>query len=183
MTRDEIKAKSIATELEKLNARRERNIKTLEKKAAIAEKFGMNVSKEEWFALRDGATPDQIGAYLDLSLIRSELEDTEHRIATLTRNGEKVQKKVIAHTERISEEEAERRAAAEIKRWADDGITVKHMTSNYIVGETPKGKFFRIEGNNGITERSLHCFTLQIGADTIFTSGEFYRAYAVIKRS
>lgn len=183
MTRDEIKAKSIAAELEKLNARRERNIKTLEKKAAIAEKFGMNISQKEWFALRDGATPDQSGAYMNLSIARGELEDTEHRIATLTKNGEKVEKTITARRQIISAEEAERRAAEEIKRWTDDGITVKRMSSNYIVGETPKGKFFRIEGNNGLTERSRHCFTLQIGADTIFTSGEFYRAYGVIKRS
>lgn len=182
MTRDELKAKSINTELEKLNARRDRNIKTLEKKAAIAEKFGMNVTREEWFELREEATPDQSAAYLNLSIARGELEDTEHRIATLSRNAEKVQRTVTARAEAISKEEAERRAAEEIKRWADDGITVKHMTSNFIVGETPKGEFFRIEGNNGFTERSRHCFTLQIGKETVFTSGEFYRAYAIIKR-
>lgn len=183
MTRDEIKANSLNAEIEKLTARKERNKKTLAKKAAAAEAVGMNITREKWFEVRDTATEKQFAAYFALSIARDELQDTERRIAKLTENSEKVQRAVARHAKIISEEEAERRAAEEIKRWADDGITIKHMTSNYIVGETPKGKFFRIEGNNGITERSLHCFTLQIGADTIFTSGEFYRAYGVIKRS
>ena len=67
----------------------------------------------------------------------------------------------------------------EQKEWAKDGITLKGR----YYGTTPQGKKFWIEGNNGFTRRSLHCFTLTIDGETIFTSGEFWRAYGVIKNS
>ena len=67
----------------------------------------------------------------------------------------------------------------ERKEWLKDGIVLE---SRYY-GMTPSGQRFYIHGNCGMTLRSRHCFTLTINGDTIFTSGEFWRAYSVIKRS
>ena len=66
----------------------------------------------------------------------------------------------------------------EQKQWAKDGITLEER----YYGTTPNGKRFYIERNNGVTFRSMHCFTLTIDGETIFTSGEFWRAYSEIKR-
>lgn len=183
MTREEIKAKSLNAEIEKLNTRRERNIKTLEKKSDAADKADVFVSEQDFLKIRDTLTPEQISIYIDLSIARDDLADTEKRIEKLTASAKKAIAAATIKVERISAEEAERRAAEEVKRWAADGITVTFMSTNLIAGTTPNGAPFRIEGNNGITERSRHCFALAIGTETVFTSGEFVLAYKIVKRS
>ena len=183
MTQEERKQQSLAKELEKLNTRREKALARLEKKTTAAEKVGMNISDEEWFEVRDSVTQEQCMAHLEMYSARREVADIEHRISVLTESHEKVSTKVRARVESISKEEAERQKAEEIARWVEDGITVERMTSNYITGKTPNGKYFGIHGNNGFTDRSRHCFSLYIGGEMIFTSGEFYRAYRTVKNS
>lgn len=182
MTRDEIKKNSIEKELEKLEAQRERRIKLVEKKAIKAEKLGVNISEEEFRRVRDSLTSDQAYTYLELDIARDDLKDTERRIEIKKKNLEKAGARVAAYKEKKSAEEIEKEKAAEIARWAEDGIEVEVMSANYIRGKTPGGERFSIEGNHGLTERSLHCFTLIVGGDMIFSSGEFARAYAEIKR-
>lgn len=69
--------------------------------------------------------------------------------------------------------------ADEQREWLKDNIVLE---SRYC-GTTPKGKAFAIYENNGITERSNHCYTLRIAGATVFTSGEFWKAYKIIKNN
>lgn len=62
-----------------------------------------------------------------------------------------------------------------------DGIVVEDACSSFIYGTTPSGKSFMISSNDGYTERSWHCYSVRINGNTIFTSGEFWRAYNAVK--
>ena len=174
---------SVEKLIEKLQESKRRIEARLEKKIAAAEKVGMNISEEEWFNIRDNITDEQYIAHFELSVVRDELKDIERRISVNSKTLEKTSAKVRAHHEAVSKEEAERKKADEIKRWAEDGITVDQITSNTVSGKTPNGKHFSIFGNNGFAERSRHCFTLYIDGNMIFTSGEFYRAYRAVKNA
>ena len=142
-------------ELEKLIARLERSKRTYEKKLETAKKYGV----ENW----------------DNNDRHKWLETVE-----TSENGFIVNKSDIkinsAWFDMVCAEDAE--FEKEQKQWAKDGITLE---ARYY-GTTPNGKRFYIERNNGVTFRSMHCFTLTIDGETIFTSGEFWRAYAEIKR-
>lgn len=181
MTRDEIKKQSIEREIEKLEKQRERRIATVEKKKAAAEKLGANLTREEFRRSHDILTEKQDAACFALIVAQEELEDTEHRIAKLRKSLEKVDTRVTICREKKTAEEIEKEKAAAIEEWARDGITVDFMSGSMIRGKTPKGKYFSIEGNNGFTDRSRHCFTLTINGEMIFSSGEFYRAYSAVK--
>lgn len=183
MTQEERRQQSLKKELEKLSTRKEKALKKLDEKTAVAEKAGVNLSFEEWCEVRDTATPEQCAAHLGVYSAQRELEDIERRINVLSKEHENVSAKVEKRNERISQEEAERRKAEEIKRWLEDGIIVEKMDSDSIHGKTPEGKYFAIYGNHGHAQRSRHCFTLYIGGEMIFTSGEFCRAYSAVKNA
>lgn len=199
MKRIEITHRKEMNELEKLAARLERAEKTLAKKKANAEKYGVSEWETEdrnaWLATvetKDGwivnkADIDRNGAWIDLSMANREVEDIKGRIAKaeirLAKAEEEVEK---YHKEIEAIEDLQRKEELwklefeeEQNEWLKDGI---HLEGRYY-GTTPNGKHFYIERNHGWTERSLHCFTLTIDGETIFTSGEFWRAYGIIKKS
>ena len=195
----EITNRAIMNELEKLNARLQRAEKALEKKRAAAEKIGVaDWSWEDWYAFmqtvetkngwivnkedvkKNGAWSDLWGAERDIKDIKEQIANAERRLAKSEAAVEEYHKEVEAIEDLKRKEELFKlEFEKEQKEWAKDGIK---LVSRY-TGETPSGKWFQIEGNNGFTNRSRHCFTLYIDGKTIFTSGEFWRAYGVIKRS
>lgn len=202
MKRVEISYMSIANELTKLNTRLEKAIKALEKKQAAAEKAGVAdwtneerlawlktiPTQEGWIVNKEDVKKH--GSWIDLSMAKDNVEDIQGRIERVEARFEKAEKELEQHRKEVEEiadlQEKERLWKLEFeqeqKEWAKDGITLERRYA----GTTPKGRRFWIERNHGFTERSLHCFTLTLTdesgmAYTVFTSGEFWRAYGVIK--
>ena len=195
----EIKFTSIVKEMEKLNARLERAEKALAKKTANAEKYGViNWSPEdrrEWLnnvetvdgwivnkedIKKNGAYFEYYSAIRDVEDVKRSIEKVERRLEKAESDLENYHKEIEELADLMKKEELYRlEFEEERKEWLKDGIVLE---SRYY-GMTPSGKRFYIHGNCGMTLRSRHCFTLTINGDTIFTSGEFWRAYSVIKRS
>ena len=196
----EIRYASYVKDLEKLEARLERQKKALVKAEAKAEKLGVAAwTWEEWRAWLDNDVEtnngwivnksdiDKNGAWRARFSAQKDIEETEGAIERLTKRLEKAEDEVEAYHKEIEaiedlkkkEELRKLEFEQEVKEWAKDGITLE---ARYY-GKTPSGKFFYISGNCGFTLRSRHCVTLTIGGNTIFTSGEFWRAYNYIKNS
>lgn len=186
-------------ELEKLNEKLERAKKTYAKKLETAKKYGVaewtrddrrawaeTVETTESGFFVNKADGKKNGAWFDLSIAEGEIKDIEKRIERAESRLNKSEEELNRYHEKINRimdlKEKEKLMQAEFekeqKEWKKDGITLE---SRY-TGLTPQGKQFSIYGNNGITNRSLHCFQLIIEGETIFTSGEFWRAYSEIKR-
>lgn len=197
----EISYRSISNELLKLNARLERAQKALEKKQAKAEKLGVadmdNDAHREWLKTVETTDMGWIvnkkdqqmnGAWFDLYSAQEDVKEVERLIANAEKRFDKAEEKVEAYHREL-EEEADLKAKEELmkkefeaeqKEWAKDGITLERRYH----GITPNGKRFSIEGNSGWTNRSRHCFTLYLeGQGVVFTSGEFWRAYGVVKNN
>lgn len=205
MNRIEISYRANVKELEKLNARLERAQKAYEKKLAAAQKAGVaDWTKEQYNAWMDTVETNENGwilnkadikkngAWFDLYSAEREVKDIQDSLAKAEARFAKVEKQLDAYNEELEKvADLQKKELLfklefeqEQKEWAKDGI---NLTSRYM-GYTPKGRRFWIERNNGWTERSLHCYTLTLtGADgkayTVFTSGEFWRAYAVVRNS
>ncbi len=199
MKRVEINFTKYQKELEKLNARLERQEKALEKKLANAVKLGvdkwtiddyrefMNSVETVNYFIVNKEDIKKNSAYLDLDRAKDDIEDTKRQIECAEKRLAKAEDEVNAYyaeVEKIAdlkekEELFKKRFEEEQKEWAKDGITLE---ARYY-GKTPSGKGFWIEGNRGFTDRSWHCFTLYIDGVCIFTSGEFWRCYATIKKS
>lgn len=199
MKQVEIGYRSIMTELIKLNERLERAKTRLAKKQAAAEKYGVadmdNEAHAAWLKTvptQDGWITDKQaikknGAWYDLISAQSDVEDYERQIANAEKRMAKAEAKVaeyLAEVERVADlqrkEELQRlEFEQEQKEWKKDGITLEYRYSGY----TPGGKRFWVYGNCGMTERSRHCYTLMIDGNVVFTSGEFWRAYGIIKNS
>lgn len=196
----EIKYQSHVTELNKLNARLERAEKKLEKKQAAAEKQGVadwtNEDRLAWLKtvevtdmgwIVNKADQKKNGAWFDLYSAIDEVEEIKGRIERAEARFEKAEAELEEYHKELEEVKSLKEKEElwklefeqEQKAWAKDGIKLERRYS----GETPNGKRFAIYGNNGFTNRSLHCYTLYIDGETIFTSGEFWRAYGVIKNS
>ena len=195
----EIKMGSIAKELEKLETRLEKAEAKLAKAEAKAEKFGCRWTKEEhreWLGtvettemgwIVNDADIKKNGVWFDWQMAKDNVEEIKAKIENATARYEKTEEEVEKHHKEIEaiadlkmkEELYKLEFEAEQKEWAKDGI---NLEGRYY-GETPNGKRFFIERNHGFTKRSWHCFTLTINGETIFTSGEFWRAYAVIKNN
>lgn len=199
MKRIEITFRKHVKEIEKLNAQLERAKRSYEKKLAIAEKYGVaNWTPEDRNNWSDTVpTTDRgffinkedekkNGAWWDMECAKTEVEDIEGRIKREEARLEKSEtalNEYRAEVERLDDMKAKEELRKmefeqEQKEWAKDGIALEDR----YYGITPKGKKFYISGNNGFTERSMHCFQLIIDGETIFTSGEFWRAYAEIKK-
>lgn len=198
MKQVEIKFQSTMNELNKLNARLERAQKALEKKRAAAEKLGVadmsNDEHREWLiALRsengwitDKADIKKNGAWIDLSMAQDTVEEIKHSIELAERKFEKAAEAAEKFREELEKMEDwkakealwQKQFEEEQREWAKDGITLERRYA----GKTPSGKGFSIERNSGVTLRSRHCFTLYLeGEGVVFTSGEFWRAYGIIK--
>lgn len=185
-------------ELEKLNAKLERAKKAYEKKLEAAKKYGV----ENWTIDDHSKWLDNVesvngfianksdikinSAWFDMVCAENEVKDVEKAIERAEKRFEKAEIKLEEYHKEVQKiadlKEREKLMQAEFekeqKQWAKDGITLE---ARYF-GTTPNGKRFYIERNHGATFRSLHCFTLTIDGETIFTSGEFWRAYIEIKR-
>lgn len=196
----EIRYNKEVKELEKLNARLERAKKAYNKKLETAKKYGVenwtNEDRHEWSKtvkktengfLVNNSDIKIVGAWFELQCAKDEVKDVEKAIERAEKRLEHAEMKMNEHFEEISKiEDAKKREELwqadfekEQKEWAKDGIKLEARYN----GVTPSGKRFFIDRNNGATYRSLHCFTLTIDGETIFTSGEFWRAYLEIKRA
>lgn len=195
----EIKMASVVKELEKLETRLEKAEAKLEKAIAKVEKMGCKWTHEEhreWLAnvetTEDGwiINKEDIkknGAWFDWWRAEDAVKEIKEKIEYAERRFEKTEEEVERHREEVAkmenlkkkEELQKLEFEAEVKEWAKDGITLERRYAGY----TPNGKRFVIDRNHGFTTRSWHCFSLWIDGETIFTSGEFWRAYAVIKNN
>lgn len=196
----EIRYSSYIKEMEKLTKRLEREEAKLVKAIAKAEKLGVaGWTWEERRAWLDNEVEtnngwivnksdvEKNGAWFGKYSAEKDVEETKKAIERLTKRLEKAEDEVEAYHKEIEaledlkkkEELRKLEFEQEVKEWAKDGITLE---ARYY-GKTPSGKFFYIYGNSGFTLRSRHCVTLRIGYDTIFTSGEFWRAYNIVKNS
>ena len=194
----EITLRSLTSEMNKLLEKKARIEKKLEKATAKVEKLDcmwtweehrewlLNVPTENgWITNKDDVKKN--GAWFDWSGAQDDLKDVTGRIERLQNKIEKAEEKVDEyHAEVEKIDDAKKREElwklefeAEQKEWAKDGIKLERRYS----GETPSGKSFQIYGNNGWTRRSLHCFTLYIGGEVVFTSGEFWKCYLTIKNN
>lgn len=194
----EISLRSLTNEMSKLIEKKARVEKKLEKATAKVEKLDCKWTWEEhrewlkgvpteggWMTNKEDVKKN--GAWFDWSRAHDDLEDVNGRIERLQSRIEKAEEKVdeyLAEVEKI--EDAKKREElwklefeAEQKEWAKDDIKLERRYA----GETPSGKSFMIYGNNGWTRRSLHCFTLYIGGNVVFTSGEFWKCYLAIKNN
>lgn len=186
-------------ELEKLNEKLERAKKTYEKKLEIAKKYGVDtwgikehnewldtIEKTDGFRIANKSDIKKNGAWFDLSIAEDRVVEIEKAIERCEKRLEHAELKVEEYRAEVTKiEDAKKREAMwqeefeqEQKAWAKDGITLEARYR----GLTPSGKHFWIERNHGWSFRSLHCFTLTIDGETIFTSGEFWRCYMEIKR-
>lgn len=194
----EISLRSLANEMNKLIEKKARIEKKLEKATDKVEKLDckwtweehrewlLNVPTEEgWIKNKEDVKKN--GAWFDWSRAQDDLEDVNGRIERLQSKIEKAEEKVDEYRAEVEKiEDAKKREElwklefeAEQKEWAKDGIKLEHRYN----GITPSGKSFQIYGNNGWTMRSCHCFTLYIGGNVVFTSGEFWRCYLTIKNN
>ena len=201
MTMNEKKMQSITKEIEKLNKSLERNNARLVKKTAAAEKVNANWTREEWFANRENATPDQYEAYFDMSLVQSEIADLNRRIENANKRLAKVSGVVeadtaaakeverVANIENLMHKTAEEKEA-EYQKWLaefkaeclKDGIEIDRASYHMVDGKTFNGKKFFLYINSGFTVRSRHCYSLTVDGETVFTSGTFDTAYAYLMR-
>ena len=200
MRRVEITFTKYQKELEKLNTQLERAMNAYDKKYAVATKYDVQDwdtnTHNEWVQTTERTSTGffinkvdekKNGAWWDLVLSEGTIKDIEDRITRAEKRLERSEaelQKYYAELDKIAdmkakEEFAKRTFEEEQKEWAKDGITLEGR----YYGLTPNGKKFVIYGNNGFSDRSLHCFTLRIDGRTIFTSGEFWRAYAIIKKN
>ena len=198
MKRVEISYRKSVAQLAKLQERIEKAEKTLEKRKAIAEKYGVadwtyeqyrkwisGVESTEAGFIINQCDIDKNGAYYDLISAQGYVDEIRHDIEFAEKKLAESEEKLEAHRAEVARiENAKEREKlyqmefeAQKKEWAKDGIT---LTGN-CYGITPKGLPFAVYGNHGITERSRYCFTLQVNGETVFTSGEFWRAYMEIK--
>ena len=194
----EIKLRSLTTEMNKLIEKKARIESKLEKTTAKVEKLDCKWTWEqhrEWLInaptengwLTNKEDVKKNGAWFDWSRAQDDLNEVNGRIERLQSRIEQAEVKVDEYHAEIEKiEDAKKREElwklefeAEQKEWAKDNIKLEGR----YVGTTPSGKRFSIYSNNGWTERSLHCFTLYIGGEVIFTSGEFWRCYLIIKNS
>lgn len=185
-------------EVIKLQERLEKAEKKLEKVYATAEKYGVrDWTKEDYlawmetvevvdFTIVNKEDIKKRTAYNDISWVKHDIDDIKRHLDYESRQLEALKEKHDAFCEELKNtEDAKAKEALweadfeqEQKEWAKDGITLEERYA----GKTPKGQRFYIIRNSGYTDRSFHCFTLTVGTQTVFTSGEFWRAYMEIKR-
>lgn len=199
MKQVEISFSKYQKELEKLNEQLEKAKKTYEKKYATAQKYGVaEWTKEDRYnwsqtveTTENGffvnkADEKKNGAWFDLVCASDRVQEKKAEIKRAETRLDKAEQEVNKYYEELEkiadlkgkEKLMQERFEQEQKEWKKDGITLE---SRYL-GLTPQGRRFTIVGNSGYAKRSLHCVQLIIEGETIFTSGEFWRAYGEIKK-
>lgn len=195
----EIKMASIVKELEKLETRLVKAEAKLEKAEAKVDKLGCRWTNEEhrewlktvettemgWIVNKEDTKKN--GAWFDWEMAKDRVEEIKSDIENANKRYDKAEDEVERYHEEVEkmadlkkkDELQKMEFEAEQKEWAKDGIKLE---ARYY-GETPQGKWFHIERNHGWTKRSRHCFTLRINGEVIFTSGEFWRAYSIVKNN
>ena len=211
-TLTERKMNSIKAEIEKLQKSLATHQARLDKKNAKCELLGCDWTREEMIFHRDEAkdmTDKQWSAWFDRKCESSEVADLTDRIANANGRLAKVTGKFEIESEQKATEEAEsarskglesywtayfsktpEQRKAEYEAWLKrfkseclrDGIIIEEASNNFINGTTANGKKFAMYINNGWTERSFYCYTLNIEGQTIFTSGTFETGYRIIKK-
>lgn len=202
MKRIEITYRKDIGELEKLSAKLERAEKALSKKAAVAEKLGVKdwniedhtawiktVELIDGFRMANESDIRKNGAWFEYIEAVDTVQEIKTRIDKAEKHLQKVETEIdeyratVAALENLKAKEELQKLDLEQERkeWAKDGITLEDR----YFGLTPSGKRFVIYGNNACVEcqRGWHCYTLRIDGNVIFTSGEFWRAYAIVKNS
>lgn len=184
----------------------------LEKKTAKCIKLNCNWTDDEWHQHREAndCTDDQYSAIFDRWINEDHLDEAKKNLAHAEKHLEKLTGKAEAKAEQQAEadrisgmentwwkammkEELEKtpeQRKAEYEAWLKefkaeclkDGIIIDKADGNWISGTTANKKHFMMYANSGYTERSLHCYTLRIESETIFTSGDFSTAYTYIKK-
>ena len=209
MTMTEKQMNGILKEIEKLTKSMTRYQGILDKKVAKCEKLGCNWNGDEWFEHRDTCTPEQNVAHFEMTVAQSNVDDTNRRLENAIKRLNKIAGKFEVESKNAAENQKEMDRAneiesawlsvpkksaeereAEYQAWLKqfkaeclkDGVIIENATSNSINGTTKSGKWFAMYINHGMTERSWHCYTLNIDGSTIFTSGDFSTAYAIIKK-
>lgn len=205
----EKKAESIRKEIAKLEASLEKHEAKLAKVTAKAEEMDALEFKEIWNEpnpenpmYRKPEHIKAVSAYMDLIGERREVEDIKHRLENARTRLSKVVPKV-EEAEAKAEEDARimnleasylaktaEERKAEYEAWLaefkaeclKDGVIIDEATNTWISGKTASSKNFIMYLNNGFTERAMHCYTLRIDGETIFTSGDFTTGYRVIRK-
>lgn len=181
----------------------------LEKKTAKCIKLNCNWTEDEWHQHREANdyTNDQYSAIFDRWINEDNLEEAKEKLEKAEKNLEKLTGKAEAKAEQEAEadringmenkwwkaikEEMEKtpeQRKAEYEAWLaefkaeclKDGIIIEKANGNWISGTTANKKHFFMDANSGYTERSLHCYTLRIDGETIFTSGDFSTGYTYL---
>lgn len=206
MTMNEKRLNACKKEVEKLEKSLTRYQGIYEKKLLKCEKADCNWTDEE---ARANYTDERWSLWFEASIAKDSVEDTKKKLNRAKENLAKAesnldsQLKLIEATneftaktskiesywvEYFSKTPEQRKAEYEawLKRFkADclkDGIIIKEASSNWISGQTKSGKAFWMSINSGYTSRSLHCYSLRIDKQTIFTSGTFETAYEIISK-
>lgn len=212
MTMTEKKMISIQKEIEKLQKSLSTHKERLEKKNAKCKSLDCDWTREEMIyhsEEKNDMTDDQWSAWFNRKCEESEVEDLESRIANANKRLQKVtgvfDKELAenaqqeADTARSNELESywsayfsktpeQRKAEYEawLKSFKDeclkDGIKIDDASNNFISGTSKSGNHFMMSLNSGYTERSLHCYTLVIDGQTVFTSGYFETGYRILKK-
>lgn len=208
MTRDEQKVNSIEKEITKLNERIARAEAKLEKKTAAAEKQNAIWTQDEHYDLMIAGliSPKQEDVWFDYFCATRELDDLQDSLARAQKRlakatgiyeANEAKRAQADEIERIGNEwiEAIRKQSAEerereYQKWlagfkarcAKDGVIIDEASHCMVKGLTKSGKRFWMFINSGVTTRSLHCYSLRIDGELIFTSGDFGTAYARVKR-
>lgn len=158
-------------------------------------------------ALRTKENAKKVGAWFALSMAKDEVEETKRNLENAHKRLAKLMPKAEADGEKREQDErademeskfysaanstkSKEEREAEYLAWLEwfkaeclkDGVIVEHADGWSVGGLTASGKTFWIYGNSGTTIRSLHCYTLRVDGETIFTSGEFSTCYNRIKR-
>lgn len=197
-------------DIEKYTKAVERYTRLLEKKTAKCIKLNCNWTEEEWHQHREANdySNEQYGAIFDRWIEADHVEEAKKHLAYAEKHLAKLTGKVEAKAEekaeadRISDMEntwwnamkeelkkTPEQRKAEYEAWLKkfkaeclkDGIIIDKADGNWFSGTTPNNKHFIMYANSGYTERSLHCYTLRIEGNTIFTSGDFSTGYTYIK--
>lgn len=198
-------------DIEKYTKAVARHTALLEKKTAKCIKLNSNWTNEQWVTHREANdyTDDQYLAWFEKGLTEDNLEEAKRHLAQAEKHLNKLTGKAEAKAEQQAEadrisgmennwwkamkEEMEKtpeQRKAEYEAWLKefkaeclkDGIIIDKADGNWISGTTANKKHFMMYANSGYTERSLHCYTLRIDGETIFTSGDFSTAYTYIKK-
>lgn len=199
-------------DIEKYTKAINRHSALLEKRTAKCNTMNCNWTFAEWVEHREAKTytDDQYWAWVDMRQSEKDLEEAKKHLEQTERHLDKLTGKAEekaaenAESERMTEMEnrwwsaineelkkSPEQRKAEYEAWlkefkaecARDGIIIDEANNNRITGTTPKGKGFGLWINEGYTQRSWHCYSLNINGNGIFTSGEFKTAYRYIKNS